>query len=187
MKLGVGKTAIAEGLAQEIANGTVYEMILDKKVFMLDLALMVAGTKYRGQFEERIKSVMKEVQDAKNIILFIDEIHTIVGAGAAEGSMDASNIIKPSLSRGELQCIGATTMEEYRKYIEKDNALERRFQQVQVDPPSVDDAITIIRGIKHKYEEHHNIDYTDEAVVSTVKFSDRYITGRFLPTKQLTF
>ena len=182
---GVGKTAIVEGLAQEIANGTVPEMILDKKVFMLDLALMVAGTKYRGQFEERIKSVMKEVQDAKNIILFIDEIHTIVGAGAAEGSMDASNIIKPALSRGELQCVGATTMEEYRKYIEKDNALERRFQQVQVDPPSVDDAITIIRGIKHKYEEHHNIDYTDEAVVSTVKFSDRYITGRFLPDKAI--
>jgi ATP-dependent Clp protease ATP-binding subunit ClpC len=182
---GVGKTAIVEGLAQEIANGTVPEMILDKKVYMLDLALMVAGTKYRGQFEERIKSVMKEVQEAKNIILFIDEIHTIVGAGAAEGSMDASNIIKPSLSRGELQCVGATTMEEYRKYIEKDNALERRFQQVQVDPPSVDDAITIIRGIKHKYEEHHNIDYTDEAVVSTVKFSDRYITGRFLPDKAI--
>jgi ATP-dependent Clp protease ATP-binding subunit ClpC len=182
---GVGKTAIVEGLAQEISNGTVPEMILDKKVFMLDLALMVAGTKYRGQFEERIKSVMKEVQEAKNVILFIDEIHTIVGAGAAEGSMDASNIIKPSLSRGELQCVGATTMEEYRKYIEKDNALERRFQQVQVDPPSVDDAITIIRGIKHKYEEHHNIDYTDEAVVSTVKYSDRYITGRFLPDKAI--
>ena len=182
---GVGKTAIIEGLAQEIAMGTVPEMMLDKKVYMLDLALMVAGTKYRGQFEERIKSVMKEVQANPNIILFIDEIHTIVGAGAAEGSMDASNIIKPSLSRGELQCVGATTMEEYRKYIEKDNALERRFQQVQVEPPSVDDSILILRGIKHKYEEHHNVEYSDEAIVSTVKNSDRYITGRFLPDKAI--
>jgi ATP-dependent Clp protease ATP-binding subunit ClpC len=182
---GVGKTAIVEGLAQEIVLGTVPEMMLGKKVYMLDLALMVAGTKYRGQFEERIKSVMKEVQDNKEIILFIDELHTIVGAGAAEGSMDASNIIKPALSRGELQCIGATTMEEYRKYIEKDNALERRFQQVQVDPPSVDDSILILRGIRHKYEEHHNVEYSDEALVSTVKHSDRYITGRFLPDKAI--
>ena len=160
-------------------------MLLDKKVYMLDLAGMVAGTKYRGQFEERIKSVMKEVQTAKNVILFIDEIHTIVGAGAAEGSMDASNIIKPALSRGELQCVGATTMEEYRKYIEKDNALERRFQQVVVEPPSVDDSILILRGIKHKYEEHHNINYSDDALVATVKHSDRYITGRFLPDKAI--
>ena len=182
---GVGKTAIVEGLAQEIALGTVPEMLLDKKVYMLDLASMVAGTKYRGQFEERIKSVMKEVQTAGNIILFIDEMHTIVGAGAAEGSMDASNIIKPALSRGELQCIGATTMEEYRKYIEKDNALERRFQQVQVDPPSVDDSILILRGIRHKYEEHHKIEYSDESLVSAVKLSDRYITGRFLPDKAI--
>jgi ATP-dependent Clp protease ATP-binding subunit ClpC len=182
---GVGKTAIVEGLAQEIAMGTVPEMILDKKVYVLDLALMVAGTKYRGQFEERIKSVMKEVEAAGNIILFIDELHTIVGAGAAEGSMDASNIIKPSLSRGELQCIGATTMEEYRKYIEKDNALERRFQQVQVEPPSVDDSILILRGIKHKYEEHHNVEFTDNSLVSAVKHSDRYITGRFLPDKAI--
>lgn len=182
---GVGKTAIVEGLAQEINLGTVPEMLLDKKVYMLDLASMVAGTKYRGQFEERIKSVMKEVQTAGNIILFIDEMHTIVGAGAAEGSMDASNIIKPALSRGELQCIGATTMEEYRKYIEKDNALERRFQQVQVEPPSVDDSILILRGIRHKYEEHHKVEYSDEALVSTVKLSDRYITGRFLPDKAI--
>ena len=182
---GVGKTAIVEGLAQEIALGTVPEMLLDKKLYMLDLASMVAGTKYRGQFEERIKSVMKEVQVAGNIILFIDEMHTIVGAGAAEGSMDASNIIKPALSRGELQCIGATTMEEYRKYIEKDNALERRFQQVQVDPPSVDDSILILRGIRHKYEEHHKIEYSDESLVSAVKLSDRYITGRFLPDKAI--
>ena len=160
-------------------------MLLDKKVYMLDLASMVAGTKYRGQFEERIKSVMKEVQTAGNIILFIDEMHTIVGAGAAEGSMDASNIIKPALSRGEMQCIGATTMEEYRKYIEKDNALERRFQQVQVDPPSVDDSILILRGIRHKYEEHHKVQYDDDALVTTVKLSDRYITGRFLPDKAI--
>tara|TARA_X000000950_G_scaffold281219_1_gene377409 strand:+ start:3963 stop:6494 length:2532 start_codon:yes stop_codon:yes gene_type:complete len=182
---GVGKTAIVEGLAQEINLGTVPEMLLDKKVYMLDLASMVAGTKYRGQFEERIKSVMKEVQTAGDIILFIDEMHTIVGAGAAEGSMDASNIIKPALSRGEMQCIGATTMEEYRKYIEKDNALERRFQQVQVEPPSVDDSILILRGIRHKYEEHHKIAYSDESLVSAVKLSDRYITGRFLPDKAI--
>jgi ATP-dependent Clp protease ATP-binding subunit ClpC len=182
---GVGKTAIAEGIAQEISHGTIPEMLKDKKVFILDLALMVAGTKYRGQFEERIKSVMKEVQKDGNIILFIDELHTIVGAGAAEGSMDASNIIKPALSRGELQVIGATTLEEYRKYIEKDNALERRFQQVQVDPPCPDDAILILRGIKHKYEEHHNVIYSDEALVSSVKHSERYITGRFLPDKAI--
>ena len=182
---GVGKTAIVEGLAQEIANSTVPEMILDKKVYMLDMAAMVAGTKYRGQFEERIKSVMKEVEAAGNIILFIDEIHTIVGAGAAEGSMDASNIIKPALSRGELQCVGATTMEEYRKHIEKDNALERRFQQVIVDPPSVDDSILILRGVSHKYEEHHNVKFSDKSLVSAVKLSDRYITGRFLPDKAI--
>ncbi len=182
---GVGKTAIAEGIAQEISHGTIPEMLKDKKVFILDLALMVAGTKYRGQFEERIKSVMKEVQKDGNIILFIDELHTIVGAGAAEGSMDASNIIKPALSRGELQVIGATTLEEYRKYIEKDNALERRFQQVQVDPTCADDAILILRGIKHKYEEHHNVVYSDESLVAAVKHSERYITGRFLPDKAI--
>ena len=182
---GVGKTAIAEGIAQEISHGTIPEMLKDKKVFILDLALMVAGTKYRGQFEERIKSVMKEVQKDGNIILFIDELHTIVGAGAAEGSMDASNIIKPALSRGDLQVIGATTIEEYRKYIEKDNALERRFQQVQVEPPCADDAILILRGIKHKYEEHHNVWYSDESIVAAVKHSERYITGRFLPDKAI--
>ena len=182
---GVGKTAIVEGLAQEIANSTVPELILDKKVYVLDMAAMVAGTKYRGQFEERIKSVMKEVETAGDIILFIDEIHTIVGAGAAEGSMDASNIIKPALSRGELQCVGATTMEEYRKHIEKDNALERRFQQVIVEPPSVDDSVLILRGIKHKYEEHHKVNFSDESLVSAVKLSDRYITGRYLPDKAI--
>src|ERR687885_467905 len=170
---GVGKTAIAEGLAQEIANGNVPELLRDKRVVTLDLALMVAGTKYRGQFEERIKAVMDEIRRAKNIILFIDELHTIVGAGSAEGTMDASNIIKPALSRGEMQCIGATTLNEYRKYIEKDAALERRFQSVKVDAPSVDEAIQILKGLRGKYEEHHKADITDGAVEAAVKFSDR--------------
>ncbi|GIW70702.1 MAG: hypothetical protein KatS3mg102_0244 [Planctomycetota bacterium] len=152
---GVGKTAIVEGLAQEIAKGNVPELLRDKRVITLDLALMVAGTKYRGQFEERIKAVMDEIRRARNVILFIDELHTIVGAGSAEGTMDASNIIKPALSRGELQCIGATTLTEYRKYIEKDAALERRFQTVKVEPPSVEEAIQILRGLRPKYEEHH--------------------------------
>ena len=152
---GVGKTAIVEGLAQEIAKGNVPEILADKKVITLDLALMVAGTKYRGQFEERIKAVMDEIKRAKNVMIFIDELHTIVGAGAAEGAMDASNIFKPALSRGELQCIGATTLNEYRKYIEKDSALDRRFQSVKVEAPSVDDTILILKGIRGKYEEHH--------------------------------
>src|SRR6476646_10662463 len=152
---GVGKTAIVEGLAQEIAQGNVPELIRDKRVITLDLALMVAGTKYRGQFEERIKAVMDEIRRSKNIILFIDELHTIVGAGSAEGTMDASNIIKPALSRGELQCIGATTLNEYRKYIEKDAALERRFQTVKVDAPTIDEAIEILKGLRPKYEAHH--------------------------------
>src|SRR6266704_1388746 len=156
---GVGKTAIAEGLAQEIANGNVPELLHDKRVVTLDLALMVAGTKYRGQFEERIKAVMDEIRRSKNVILFIDELHTIVGAGSAEGAMDASNIIKPALSRGELQCVGATTMNEYRKYIEKDAALERRFQQVKVEAPSVEQAIQILQGLRHKYEAHHKARY----------------------------
>ncbi|HEY1661499.1 MAG TPA: ATP-dependent Clp protease ATP-binding subunit [Verrucomicrobiae bacterium] len=182
---GVGKTAIVEGLAQEIAKGNVPELLLTKRVITLDLALMVAGTKYRGQFEERIKAVMDEIRRAKNVILFIDELHTIVGAGSAEGTMDASNIIKPALSRGEMQCIGATTLNEYRKYIEKDAALERRFQSVKVEAPSVDDAIEILKGLRHKYEQHHKAEFTDDAVVAAVKYSDRYITDRFLPDKAI--
>jgi ATP-dependent Clp protease ATP-binding subunit ClpC len=182
---GVGKTAIVEGLAQEIAKGNVPEILADKKVITLDLALMVAGTKYRGQFEERIKAVMDEIKRAKNVIIFIDELHTIVGAGAAEGAMDASNIFKPALSRGELQCIGATTLNEYRKYIEKDSALDRRFQNVKVEPPSVEDTITILKGIRGKYEEHHKAVFTDKAIEAAAKLSDRYITGRFLPDKAI--
>src|ERR1700688_4849056 len=182
---GVGKTAIAEGLAQEIANGNVPEILMEKKVVTLDLALMVAGTKYRGQFEERIKAVMDEIRRSKNVILFIDELHTIVGAGSAEGAMDASNIIKPALSRGELQCVGATTMNEYRKYIEKDAALERRFQTVKVDAPTIDEAIEILKGLRPKYEAHHKAKLTDEALETAVKFSERYISGRFLPDKAI--
>jgi ATP-dependent Clp protease ATP-binding subunit ClpC len=182
---GVGKTAIVEGLAQEIASGNVPEILAEKKVITLDLALMVAGTKYRGQFEERIKAVMDEIKRAKNIILFIDELHTIVGAGAAEGAMDASNIFKPALSRGELQCVGATTLNEYRKYIEKDSALDRRFQSVKVEAPSVDDTILILKGIRSKYEDHHKATFTDKALESAAKLSDRYITGRFLPDKAI--
>src|SRR2546425_4985100 len=182
---GVGKTAIAEGLAQEIASGNVPELLRNKRVVTLDLALMVAGTKYRGQFEERIKAVMDEIRRAKNVILFIDELHTIVGAGSAEGTMDASNIIKPALSRGEMQCVGATTLNEYRKYIEKDAALERRFQAVKVEAPSIDEAILILKGLRPKYEEHHKIDLTDKALESAVRVSDRYITGRFLPDKAI--
>jgi len=180
---GVGKTAIAEGLAQEIAKGNVPELLRDKRVITLDLALMVAGTKYRGQFEERIKAVMDEIRRAKNIILFIDELHTIVGAGSAEGTMDASNIIKPALSRGEMQCIGATTLNEYRKYIEKDAALERRFQSVKVEAPSIEEAILILKGLRPKYEEHHKAEFTDGAIEAAVKLSDRYITDRYLPDK----
>src|ERR1051325_2947610 len=182
---GVGKTAIVEGLAQEIASGNVPELLREKKVVTLDLALMVAGTKYRGQFEERIKAVMDEIRRSKNIILFIDELHTIVGAGSAEGTMDASNIIKPALSRGEMQCIGATTLNEYRKYIEKDAALERRFQTVKVEAPSIEEAILILKGLRVKYEEHHKAEITDKAVESAVKFSDRYITDRYLPDKAI--
>jgi len=182
---GVGKTAIAEGLAQEIAAGNVPELLRDKKVITLDLALMVAGTKYRGQFEERIKAVMEEIRKARNVILFIDELHTIVGAGSAEGAMDASNIIKPALSRGELQCIGATTLNEFRKHIEKDSALERRFQQVMVEAPSVDESIEILKGLRPKYEAHHKAKMTDEALEAAAKLSDRYLTGRFLPDKAI--
>ncbi len=182
---GVGKTAIVEGLAQEIARGNVPEILLNKRVITLDLALMVAGTKYRGQFEERIKAVMDEIRRAKNVILFIDELHTIVGAGSAEGTMDASNIIKPALSRGEMQCVGATTLNEYRKYIEKDAALERRFQAVKVEAPSVEDAIEILKGLRRKYEDHHKAEFTDKAIEASVKLSDRYITDRFLPDKAI--
>ena len=182
---GVGKTAIVEGLAQEIARGNVPELLREKRVITLDLALMVAGTKYRGQFEERIKAVMDEIRRARNVILFIDELHTIVGAGSAEGTMDASNIIKPALSRGEMQCIGATTLTEYRKYIEKDAALERRFQTVKVEPPTTEEAFQILMGLKPKYEEHHKITLTDRAIEAAVQLSDRYITGRFLPDKAI--
>ncbi len=182
---GVGKTAIAEGLAQSIVDGDVPEILVDKKVVTLDLALMVAGTKYRGQFEERIKAVMDEIRKAGNVILFIDELHTIVGAGSAEGAMDASNIIKPSLARGELQCIGATTLNEYRKFIEKDSALERRFQSVMVKEPSVDEAILILHGLRKKYEEHHHAKFTDDAVREAVELSSRYLTDRFLPDKAI--
>lgn len=182
---GVGKTAIVEGLAQEIAAGNVPEILRDKRVVTLDLALMVAGTKYRGQFEERIKAVMDEIKRSKNIILFVDELHTIVGAGSAEGAMDASNIIKPALSRGELQVIGATTLNEYRKYIEKDAALERRFQTVIVEPPTVEQTVEILKGLRPKYEEHHHAKFTDEALIAASRLSDRYITGRFLPDKAI--
>src|SRR6476646_5894132 len=182
---GVGKTAIAEGLAQEISNGNVPELLRDKRVITLDLALMVAGTKYRGQFEERIKAVMDEIRRSKNVILFIDELHTIVGAGSAEGALDASNIIKPALSRGELQCVGATTLNEYRKYSEKDAALERRFQTVKVEAPTVEEAVRILKGLRPRYEAHHKAKLTNEALEAAVRLSDRYITGRFLPDKAI--
>ncbi len=182
---GVGKTAIVEGLAQRIYSGDVPEILQDKRIVVLDLALMVAGTKYRGQFEERIKAVMDEIRRSENVMIFIDEIHTLVGAGGAEGAIDASNILKPALARGEIQCIGATTLDEYRKYIEKDAALARRFQTVMVDPPSVDNAILILKGLRDKYEAHHRLKITDHAIEAAVRFSDRYITGRFLPDKAI--
>lgn len=182
---GVGKTAIVEGLAQMIVDGEVPELLVGKEVIVLDMALMVAGTKYRGQFEERIKAVMDEMRRAKNVILFMDELHTIVGAGAAEGAMDASNIIKPALSRGELQCIGATTMNEYRKSIEKDSALERRFQTIIVDEPSVEETIQILKGLRPRYEAHHKVQFTDVALEAAARLADRYITGRFLPDKAI--
>src|SRR5271169_2505082 len=182
---GVGKTAIVEGLAQEIAAGKMPELLRDKRVITIDLALLVAGTKYRGQFEERIKAVMDEIRRSKNVILFIDELHMIVGAGSAEGALDAANIIKPALSRGELQCVGATTLNEYRKYIEKDAALERRFQTVKVEAPTVDEAVQILKGLRPTYEAHHKAKLTDEALEAAVRLSDRYITGRFLPDKAI--
>jgi ATP-dependent Clp protease ATP-binding subunit ClpC len=182
---GVGKTAIVEGLAQRIVSSDVPDNLLSRRVIALDLGSLVAGTKYRGQFEERLKVVMKEIVQAGNIIIFIDELHTLVGAGAAEGSIDASNMLKPALSRGEIQCIGATTLDEYRKHIEKDGALKRRFQPIYVQPPSIDETIRIIQGLRDRYEEHHGVEITEEAIVEAVKLSDRYITDRFLPDKAI--
>ncbi|MBN2211044.1 MAG: ATP-dependent Clp protease ATP-binding subunit, partial [Sedimentisphaerales bacterium] len=182
---GVGKTAIVEGLAQNIFKREVPELLVDKRIVVLDLAMMVAGTKYRGQFEERIKAVMNEVRRAKNVILFIDELHTLVGAGGAEGAIDASNVLKPALSRGEIQCIGATTLDEYRKYIEKDSALERRFQTIIVDPPTKEEALEILKGLRDRYEAHHRVRMTNEALRSAVELSSRYITGRCLPDKAI--
>ena len=182
---GVGKTAIVEGLAQKIIAGDVPELLKDKRLIILDLALMVAGTKYRGQFEERIKAVMDEIKRSEDVIVFIDELHTLVGAGGAEGAIDASNILKPALSRGEIQCIGATTLDEYRKHIEKDAALERRFQTIMVEPPSVDETVEILKGLRDRYEAHHRVKFTDEAVEAAAKLSDRYISGRYLPDKAI--
>jgi len=182
---GVGKTAIVEGFAQRVVSGNVPELLLDRRIVVLDLAMMVAGTKYRGQFEERIKAVMNEVRRAKNTILFIDELHTLVGAGGAEGAIDASNVLKPALSRGEIQCIGATTMDEYRKYIEKDAALARRFQEVIVEPSNKQETIDILKGLRDRYEKHHHVQITDDAVETAVELSDRYITGRCLPDKAI--
>ena len=182
---GVGKTAIAEGLAQQIVNNEVPETLRDKRVMTLDMGTVVAGTKYRGEFEDRLKKVMDEIRQAGNIILFIDELHTLIGAGGAEGAIDASNILKPALARGELQCIGATTLDEYRKYIEKDAALERRFQPIYVDEPTVEESIQILKGLRDRYEAHHRVSISDEAIIQAVKLSDRYITDRFLPDKAI--
>src|SRR6266851_4631866 len=182
---GVGKTAIVEGLAQSIVDGSIPDLLRDRRIVVLDLAMMVAGTKYRGQFEERIKAVMNEVRRAKTTILFIDELHTLVGAGGAEGAIDASNVLKPALSRGEIQCIGATTLDEYRKHIEKDGALKRRFQPIHVQPPSIDETVLIIQGLRDRYEEHHGVEISEEAILEAVKLSDRYISDRFLPDKAI--
>ncbi|MFN4152096.1 MAG: Clp protease N-terminal domain-containing protein, partial [Candidatus Sericytochromatia bacterium] len=182
---GVGKTAIAEGLALRIASEDIPEILADKKVVTLDIGSLVAGTKYRGEFEERLKKIMEEIRSAGNVILVIDEMHTLIGAGAAEGAVDAANILKPALARGELQCIGATTIDEFRKHIERDAALERRFQQVMVDEPSVDETIEILRGLRERYEVHHKLKITDEAIVASVKLGQRYISDRFLPDKAI--
>jgi ATP-dependent Clp protease ATP-binding subunit ClpC len=182
---GVGKTAIAEGLAQKIVSHQVPDLLADKRLITLDLAALVAGTKYRGQFEERLKAVLEEIRRNDNLLLFVDELHTLVGAGAAEGSMDASNMLKPALARGELQCIGATTLEEYRKYIEKDSALERRFQTILVNPPSIKETIEILKGLRERYEAHHQVHYTEAAIKAASELSDRYISDRFLPDKAI--
>src|SRR5271168_3524604 len=182
---GVGKTAIVEGLAQLVIDHNVPELLRDRRLVVLDLAMMVAGTKYRGQFEERIKAVMNEVRRAKNTILFIDELHTLVGAGGAEGAIDASNVLKPALARGEVQCIGATTLDEYRKYIEKDSALDRRFQLVMVEPSTKSETVEILKGLRDRYESHHRVQITDDALAAAVELSDRYITGRCLPDKAI--
>lgn len=182
---GVGKTAIAEGLAQAIIANEVPETLRNKRVMTLDMGTVVAGTKYRGEFEDRLKKVMDEIRQAGNVILFIDELHTLIGAGGAEGAIDASNILKPSLARGELQCIGATTIDEYRKYIEKDAALERRFQPIQVNEPTLDESIQILKGLRDRYEAHHRVTITDTAIEEAVKLSDRYIPDRFLPDKAI--
>ncbi len=182
---GVGKTAIVEGFAQRVVEGNVPELLADRRIVVLDLAMMVAGTKYRGQFEERIKAVMNEVRRAKNTILFIDELHTLVGAGGAEGAIDASNVLKPALARGEIQCIGATTLDEYRKYIEKDSALDRRFQVVMVEPSTKGETVEILKGLRDRYEQHHRVQITDDALAASVELSSRYITGRCLPDKAI--
>ena len=182
---GVGKTAIAEGLAQMIVAGNVPETLKDKRVVTLDLPSLVAGTKFRGEFEERLKKVINEIKESSNIILFIDEMHTIIGAGAAEGAIDASNILKPALARGELQTIGATTLDEYRKYVERDPALERRFQPIIVSEPSVEDTIAILKGLRDKYEAHHRVKITDDAIKAAAVLSSRYIADRFLPDKAI--
>jgi ATP-dependent Clp protease ATP-binding subunit ClpC len=182
---GVGKTAIIEGLSQRIVACEVPDLLHDQRVVVLDLAMMVAGTKYRGQFEERIKAVMNEVRRAKNILLFIDELHTLVGAGGAEGAIDASNVLKPALSRGEIQCIGATTFDEYRKYIEKDSALERRFQSIVVNPPNDVDTVEILKGLRERYENHHRVKFTDDAIQAAVELSNRYISDRVQPDKSI--
>src|SRR5690606_15293525 len=182
---GVGKTAIVEGLALLIASGQCPDVLRDHRVLSLDMAAVIAGTKYRGQFEERLKAVMNEIAQSKHVILFIDELHTLVGAGAAEGAIDASNMLKPALARGELQCVGASTLNEYRKYIEKDGALERRFQTVMVEPPSIEETVEILKGLRPKYEEHHRVTLPDETLLAAAEMSERYITDRFLPDKAI--
>ena len=182
---GVGKTAVVEGLAQRITNGDVPELLKNKQIYTLDLAALVAGSKYRGEFEERLKKVMKEITQRGDIILFIDELHNLVGAGAAEGAIDAASILKPALARGELQTIGATTLDEYRKYLERDSALERRFQQIRVDQPSTEETVQILKGLRDRYEQHHKVDITDEALEAAAELADRYISDRFLPDKAI--